>query len=81
MDLVVRHGKVLVFVEVKSRSSQDHHRAFYAVGEAQKNRIKKSAQLWLRALEKARPRVRYDIIEVYLEEGKLPKCHWFKDAF
>jgi len=81
VDLVVRDGDALVFVEVKTRRSRDHHRAFFAVSENQQGRIRKSAHLWLRALGSLNPRLRFDILEVYLEAEKKPKCYWFKDAF
>jgi len=81
VDLVVRDGDVLVFVEVKTRSSRDYYRAFYAVDEGQKRRIHKSAQFWLRELAPLQPTVRFDIIEVYVEKGRRPQSYWFIDAF
>ncbi len=81
VDLVVRDSETLVFVEIKTRTSQDFQRAFYAVSENQKKRIKQSAGEWMRQLAPQTPPLRFDIIEVYLEAHQKPKFYWFKDAF
>lgn len=46
VDLIVRRGRLLVFVEVKKRSSLD--RAEYAVRPAQRRRIWKAAENFIK---------------------------------
>lgn len=47
IDIVARRGRLLVFVEVKARTTLDG--AAYAIGERQKFRIASAASLWLAA--------------------------------
>jgi len=81
VDLVFQDRQTVVFCEVKTRTSQEHFRAFFAVDKEQQRRIRKSANLWRRELEPMEVPVRFDIIEVYLEPQLKPLCYWFKDAF
>ncbi len=70
IDLVVRRGGLLAFVEVKARASLDD--AAYAVTARQQQRIITAAQLWLGAHpEHAELDMRFDAILV--APGRLPR--------
>lgn len=73
IDLVARRGEVIVFVEVKARTS--HAEARDSVGPRQRGRIERSASLWL-ARHDARYRachIRYDLFLV--APGRFPVHH------
>jgi putative endonuclease len=50
IDLIFRDGSCLVFVEVKTRSSEDWTRPAAAVNAAKKRRLSRTALAYLRAL-------------------------------
>lgn len=64
VDLVCRHGKELVFVEVKTRSSEDFGRPFEAVNQKKRRLIIRGAMKWLRMLDMPDITFRFDIVEV-----------------
>jgi putative endonuclease len=63
LDLVVRRGRVLAFVEVKSKSSEAFGDPFEMVDAVKIARIRRATELWL-ALhpELAGLHVRFDVI-------------------
>ncbi len=64
VDLVCRHGKELVFVEVKTRSSEEFGRPFDAVDQKKRRLIIRGAMKWLRMLEMPDITFRFDVVEV-----------------
>ena len=55
VDIVCRHGKELVFVEVKTRSSEEFGRPFDAVDQKKRRLIIRGAMKWLRMSSKFSP--------------------------
>jgi putative endonuclease len=49
LDLVVRRGRRLVFVEVKSKSGDRYGDPLEAVGEVKQRRLRRAAEAWLAA--------------------------------
>lgn len=82
VDIVCRHGKMLTFVEVKTRTFEGRERAAMAVDAAKEKLILRGARAWLRMLDETQeiPR-RCDIVEVLLREGELPKVTIIEGAF
>lgn len=68
IDIVCRHGEVLVFVEVKTRSSEDFGRPMDAVDRKKQRRIIHGAMAWLRMLDLPDLTFRFDIVEVLMPE-------------
>ncbi len=84
IDLVARDGKILVFVEVKTRTSEQFGSPSYAVNDAKQRHITKVALDYLRLLGNPHIHFRFDIVEVILsEEGRrIPdKIRVFQNAF
>lgn len=81
VDIVARHGEVLTFVEVKTRSSSAFGRPADAVTQEKQRLIQRGAQDWLRLLDKPRIHFRFDIAEVLLIPGEVPKVHVMENAF
>ena len=81
LDLVARHGRELVMVEVKSR----HPRAWLApeasVTWGKQRRIIRAANAYLRELRCRPPPVRFDIVEVRQASGEIPGCRWIRHAY
>jgi putative endonuclease len=81
VDLVARHGSVLTFVEVKTRSSTAFGRPADAVTPDKQRLIQRGALDWLRQLGQPRLAFRFDIAEVWLIPGELPRVHVIENAF
>jgi len=74
IDLTCRDGKVLVFVEVKSRTRRAPDRPATAVTTSKRRRMLHSAREYVRLLKEQDPPTRFDIVEVILEPGIKPQC-------
>jgi putative endonuclease len=76
LDIVARDGDVLVFVEVKTRSSTAFGRPAEAVGYDKARRIRRLAAIWLAANADARREaVRFDVISVLRGPAGLAVDH------
>jgi putative endonuclease len=66
IDLVMRDGHVLVFIEVKTRSADALVTGYHAVDRRKKQALRRGADAYLRALPRSdRPiTFRFDVVEV-----------------
>lgn len=64
IDIIARHGKTLLFVEVKRRSSLRFGRPAEAVNKQKQVHILRTAQLYLQEHRLNDVPVRFDIIEI-----------------
>ena len=82
VDLAVRNAGVLVFVEVKTRTSSRFGRPVEAVDAQKRRLIERGARAWLRQLpfSLAVP-VRFDVVEVMLSHGGAPEINWLQNVF
>src|SRR5579871_5072231 len=67
IDLVMRDKDCLVFVEVKTRSSEEWTRPAAAVNAVRRKRLTRAGLDYLRLLKNPAVKVRFDIVEVLLE--------------
>lgn len=81
IDLVFRDGDCLVFVEVKTRSSEDWTRPAAAVDADKRRRLSLAALDYLRLLGHPRVRVRFDIVEVLLAGGRVREVRHLPNVF
>jgi putative endonuclease len=81
VDIVARHGKTLTFVEVKTRTSTGFGRPADAVTADKQRLIQRGALDWLRQLGNPRIQLRFDIVEVILIAGDLPRLNIIENAF
>jgi putative endonuclease len=79
IDLVCRHGEVLVFVEVKTRSREDYGRPIDAIDRKKRRRIVRGAMAWLRMLDMPDIAFRFDAVEVVA--GDPVEIRLFENAF
>ena len=69
IDIVCRHGDWLVFVEVKTRKSDDYGAPSEAVTIEKQKHMSRTGLDYLRLLDHPRIRFRFDIVEVILQDG------------
>ena len=82
LDLVARDGEVLVFVEVKTRSSQDFGRPASAVDKAKRHTMSRAAVRYLKQIKYPRVNFRFDVIEVTGSGGDGdPEINHIENAF
>jgi putative endonuclease len=81
VDIVCRHGRVLTFVEVKTRTRLGVHRPVDAVNAEKQLLIIRGARFWLQMLENPRVPFRFDVVEVILLEGEVPQMNIVENAF
>ncbi|MBK1883294.1 YraN family protein [Luteolibacter pohnpeiensis] len=81
VDIVARDQNLLLFIEVKTRQEHTKIRPLDAVGKSKQALIERGANAWLKRLGHRNIPWRFDVIEVYVEDGKKPRLVWIKDAF
>ena len=81
IDLVCRHGDDLVFVEVKTRSAVDVVPPAEAVDARKEAALNSTAQDYLDLLDRDDIPYRFDVVEVELHEGRIPRCKLLPNFF
>ena len=81
IDLVFRDLDCLVFVEVKTRSSEDWTRPAAAVDADKRRLLSRVAFDYLKLLKHPQVKIRFDIVEVLLEEGVVREIRHLPNAF
>ena len=81
VDIVARDGEVLSFVEVKTRTHEEYGRPLDAVDQEKERLIERGADAWLKLLGTREIPWRFDVVEVILKEGELPKVNVVRNAF
>jgi putative endonuclease len=81
IDLIFRDGGCLAFVEVKTRSSEEWTRPAAAV-DARKRRLLSQAALdYLELLKNPAVKIRFDIVEVLLADGRVREIRHLPNTF
>ena len=83
IDLIVRDGPCLCFVEVKLRRSDAYGTAGAFVDRRKQEKLRTSAQLYL-AERPTGLQPRFDVVEIYAPQGlntRRPRVSWVKNAF
>jgi putative endonuclease len=81
IDLVCRHGEVLVFVEVKTRGVIDVVRPSEAINAAKEEALHRAARRYLELLDREDIAYRFDAVEVHLKTGNIPACTLLPNFF
>ncbi len=81
VDIIASRAKMILFVEVKTRGRDTKVRPLDAVTKDKQRLIERGANAWLRKLRKRDIPWRFDVIEVWLEQGELPVINHVRDAF
>lgn len=81
LDLVMRDGDIIVFLEVRYRRSQSHGGALGSVSASKRERLAKSASLFLQANPAlARHACRFDVFAISGTQ-ETPSIDWQRNAF
>lgn len=80
-DLIFRDEDCLVFVEVKTRSSEEWSRPAAAVDAERRRRLSRCALDYLRLLKNPMVKIRFDIVEVLLVDGEIGEIRHLPNTF
>jgi putative endonuclease len=80
IDIIAREGKTLVFVEVKTRMSDDPTPEDQ-VNQAKQHQITKSARYYLSRYGGPEPPARFDVIAIVWPAGRDPQVRHTPNAF
>lgn len=81
IDLVFRDGAFLVFVEVKTRTRGGWTRPAASVNRAKRRNLTRAALDYVKQLAEPRVRIRFDIVEVLLDQGRVCEVRHLPAAF
>ena len=82
IDLIAWQGPLLCMVEVKTRTAHDAAAAEVAVDAHKRTMVRRLARQYVRQLpQETAPRVRFDVISVYLVPGQKKEIQHFEGAF
>jgi putative endonuclease len=74
-------SETVVFVEVKTRSSDRYVDPESAVDEDKRRQVRRVAEYYLRHHDAAGFALRFDIVSVVIREGQQPEIKHIRDAF
>ncbi|MBK7945715.1 MAG: YraN family protein [Flavobacteriales bacterium] len=80
VDIVARHERFIVFVEVKTRSSNQHGEPEEAVKKGKRSKLIKAANAYIQ-LTGTDLAARFDIVSVIMHPSGKPYIHHIPDAF
>jgi len=80
VDLIVRDGDVVAFVEVKARRRSDFGDPVHAVDGRKQRRIIATARDYLRQQSARGGACRFDVVSVRVRDGRA-RATWLRDAF
>ena len=81
IDIVARKDESLVFVEVKTRATEDFGRPLAAVNTAKRKALNRAAVRYLQQLNFPKLYYRFDTIEVIGTEGAEPVVRQIENSF
>jgi putative endonuclease len=82
LDLICLDGDTVVFVEVKTRKSDEYGHPTEAVTKKKQQNLTKAALYWLKKKGLLEHRARFDVVSVVWPEGaKTPTIEHFINAF
>ena len=76
LDIVARHGDDLVFVEVRSRESDEHGDAVDTVGPRKQQKISRVAEVYLMHKQPAFERCRFDVVAIDDDQISVYEDAW-----
>src|SRR4051794_952455 len=80
IDIVARHGDTLVFVEVKTRGSEEFGRPFETIRRDQQRRISRGALAWLRLLDNPDILFRFHAVEGVMRDDGPTQIELIQNA-
>jgi putative endonuclease len=81
IDLVFRDDDCLVFVEVKTRSSEGWTRPAAAVNSKKRRSLSQTALDYLKLIKQPAVKIRFDIVEVLLQDDDVKEVRHLPNTF
>jgi putative endonuclease len=81
IDLVFRDNDCLVFIEVKTRSSEEWVRPAAYVDARKRRLLTQTALDYLKLIKNPEVKIRFDIVEVLLKDGEVGEVRHLPNAF
>lgn len=81
IDIVAQLKKIIVFVEVKTRTSTAYAQPWEAVGYRKRNNLKAAAKAYVMENAVRGHEFRFDVISIVLDPELKPTIEWIQDAF
>ena len=78
IDLIAKQDDTLIFIEVKTRASEDFGRPAAAVNLAKRRKLSRAAVSFMKKRKLRPPYIRFDIVEVI---GEKPEIRHIQNAF
>ena len=75
IDIIASKNNYIIFVEVKTRTNEKYGKPSEAVNKTKKIHMKRSAAIFLKENNFSKFIVRFDVIEVYIINGKCKINH------
>lgn len=81
VDIIAKSGKMIIFVEVKTRTSSDFALPWEAVGFRKRKNLKSAAKMYIRERALKGFEYRFDVISIIVKDGLKPEIEWIQSAF
>jgi putative endonuclease len=81
LDLVMLDGETIVFVEVKTRRTDEHGRPADAVTPDKQRRLTRLAVAFMRRYRLHDHPARFDVVSIVWPSGEKPRIEHIKNAF
>ena len=75
IDIIAQKNKTIIFIEVKTRTNLNFGTPAMAVNSSKKKHIKDTAKIFLYINRLSKYEIRFDVIEVFIDEGKCKINH------
>ncbi len=81
IDIIARSGKMIVFAEVKARSSADFAQPWEAVGFRKRKHLRDTAKLYILQNGIHNFEFRFDVLSILVSDGAKAEIEWIQNAF
>lgn len=81
MDVIARDGRVLCFIEVKTRTDEGHGHPLESITEGKKKKLIRTALSYLQLHDLADTEARFDVVAVIPNHDGSRHIEIIKDAF
>ena len=81
IDIIAAHEETIIFIEVKTRSSEKFGMPSEAVSLTKQNRMVKIALYYMQKNKLLDYMCRFDVLEIIVDEDNIKQINLIKDAF
>jgi putative endonuclease len=81
IDIIARLGKIVLFVEVKTRSKSSSAQPWESVGFRKRKNLKLAAKAYVQEHRSNEDEYRFDVLSIIVNENSHPEIEWIQNAF